>query len=121
MQSGQSAEDAENNALPGDMIHFFEKLCRVQIYFKSKHEIPTNATINIQYDLPPPQYMLSPSRRGEKNTFSVTYEHNAIDNLTMRTNQIEIAGNEPTLFQFSHNEDAEDSEWLIWIDAMWVW
>ncbi len=120
-QSGQSEEDAEKNALPGDMIHFFEKLCRVQIYFKAKHEIPTNAAINIRYDLPPRPYMLSPSRRGEKHTFSVTYGHNAIDNLTMRTNQIEIAGNEPTLFQFSHNEDAEDSEWLIWIDAMWVW
>ena len=118
---GLTQTDAENNALPGDMIHFFEKFCRIQIYFKAKSEIPSGTSINIKFDKPPRYYMLSPSRRGEKSTTTITYDNNAVDNLTMRSNQIVVAGNEPTLFQFSHGEGTSDVEWLIWIDAMWVW
>ena len=120
-RQGQTASDAERDALPGDMLHFFEKFCRVDVYLKSRRSVPSDTSLTMQCDLAPRAYPLSPSRRGQKQEFVLTYENNSINSTTLHTGQVTISGNEPTLFQFKHDEDVDDSEWLIWIDAMWVW
>ena len=121
-KEGHTHAEAESSALPGDLMHFFEKFCKVQLYFVSKSAIPSNMSIGVKYTPPPRPYMLSPSRKNDTpEELTITYESNSVDDVTMHTGEITVAGNEPTLFQFKHGNGIEDSEWLIWIDAMWVW